>query len=310
MISGKKKQTMNGNGQEMRRKRERRRRDEGRGKGGTNQNPMIKLNGRRVLEHVPPPRIALVGASRVSGIVEFGEGRNDAFSHVGELVVDQAGVEAGDEGACEGGKRKGEREGGEEGRETRQFSLQVSLSLFRVLLSEDLSPVIQKDKKKTKSQLTRNSREQHQPRQRPSSPPERVPPLQTLHHLLHHHASLRMSQVPFLPRGKSGVHHSNVEGEGGSEMSGEAVLGHSRGRVGSVRKVFGVETGGDHVPSEGSLRTPETRSERVRKRGFEERKREKKKRDENEERTWNPIPPASPTTLNRSLTESLPLAAK
>ena len=49
------------------------------------------------------------------------------------------------------------------------------------------------------------------------------------------------------------MHHSNVEDESCSEMSGKSVLRDTRSGVGSRGKMFGVEAGGNHVPAEGSL---------------------------------------------------------
>lgn len=70
------------------------------GGGGTHKHAVIKLDRRRVLEHVAPPSVRAVHLAGISlGVVELRKGRNDALAHLGELIVDQAGVETSDEGA-------------------------------------------------------------------------------------------------------------------------------------------------------------------------------------------------------------------
>ena len=101
---------------------------------------MVELNGRRVLKHVPPPGIALVVSSSVSGIVEFRERRYDPFSHVGELVVDESSIESGDEGTCEGRERVEER-----GKEGKREGGDASVPISSVQISK--SPALQSSKK-------------------------------------------------------------------------------------------------------------------------------------------------------------------
>lgn len=72
--------------------------------GGGGEHPVIKLRGRRVLEHVAPPEIGAVGTVRVEGAEHLLDGRNEAGAHARELVVDESGVEARDETAGHGGE--------------------------------------------------------------------------------------------------------------------------------------------------------------------------------------------------------------
>jgi hypothetical protein len=75
--------------------------------GKTDEDSMIELDGRRVLEHVTPPAVREVRSAGITGwVVELRERRDDTLPHLRELVVDQASIESGDEGACRTRKGK------------------------------------------------------------------------------------------------------------------------------------------------------------------------------------------------------------
>src|SRR3954471_6828319 len=61
---------------------------------------MIKLHRRRVLQQVPPPRIAAILFLCIVTIEQLIGRRDETTSHGRELVVHQAGVETCYEGAC------------------------------------------------------------------------------------------------------------------------------------------------------------------------------------------------------------------
>lgn len=63
---------------------------------------MVHLDGARVLEHVAPPEVGAVVLAGVEVVPELGAGGRQADAHHGELVVNEAGVEAGDEAAGHG----------------------------------------------------------------------------------------------------------------------------------------------------------------------------------------------------------------
>ena len=83
---------------------------------------MVQLHETRVLARIAPDQIRAragvgggVGAgvgplARVEGVEQLAPRRRQAEAHVGEFVVDEAGVEAGDQSAGHGG---GEDEAGE-----------------------------------------------------------------------------------------------------------------------------------------------------------------------------------------------------
>ena len=73
---------------------------------------MIKLDENGVLEHVAPPQIGLVGHMAVEGVKHLTLWWEDVLAHPGEVVVDQAGVEAGNERAGHG---RGEDQSGQGG---------------------------------------------------------------------------------------------------------------------------------------------------------------------------------------------------
>lgn len=84
------------------------RHDSSEGCGG--QDTVVELDEDGVLEHVAPPQIRLVGHVAVEGIEHLALGWEDVLAHPGEIVVDQAGVEAGNERAGHG---RGEDQGGQ-----------------------------------------------------------------------------------------------------------------------------------------------------------------------------------------------------
>lgn len=90
--------------------------------GGGGEDAVVELDQARVLEHVAPPQVGRVFLARVELVPELGPGRRQAQAHLGELVVDEPGVEPGDEGARQDGGedkdgkgRNGAAEGGDGG---------------------------------------------------------------------------------------------------------------------------------------------------------------------------------------------------
>ena len=123
-------------------------RDDG-GEGCGGEDAVVELDEDRVLEHVAPPQVGLVGDVAVEGIEHLALGREDALAHPGEVVVDHSGVEAGDKGAGHGGcEDKGAESCCEaaEGSESRRLeSFESFQALFRVgkktVLTQDCEAV-------------------------------------------------------------------------------------------------------------------------------------------------------------------------
>lgn len=63
---------------------------------------MIELYEYRVLEHIAPPQVGVVGHVAVEGIEHLTLGWQDVLAHPGEVVVDHTCVKAGDKGAGHG----------------------------------------------------------------------------------------------------------------------------------------------------------------------------------------------------------------
>lgn len=79
--------------------------------GGDGEDTMVHLDGAGVLEHVAPPQVGAVLLAGVELVPELGPGRRQAEAHLGEFVVDEAGVEAGDEAARHDGEEDQAAEG-------------------------------------------------------------------------------------------------------------------------------------------------------------------------------------------------------
>lgn len=67
--------------------------------GGDGEDAVVELDEAGVLEHVAPPEVGAVLLAGVELVPELGLGRGEAEAHLGEFVVDEAGVEASDEAA-------------------------------------------------------------------------------------------------------------------------------------------------------------------------------------------------------------------
>jgi hypothetical protein len=59
---------------------------------------VVKLDERRVLEHVAPPKIRLIWDVAVKGIEKFLLGWSETKTHPWELVVDQTSIETSNQG--------------------------------------------------------------------------------------------------------------------------------------------------------------------------------------------------------------------
>lgn len=61
------------------------------------QDPVIKLDETGVFKHVAPPKVRTIFLARVEFVEQLGLGRSIAKTHLRELVIDEAGIEAGDQ---------------------------------------------------------------------------------------------------------------------------------------------------------------------------------------------------------------------
>lgn len=61
---------------------------------------MVKLDGGRVLEDVPPPEVGLVVCLGICRVEELVRGRCKAPTHERELVVEKTGIQSSNEGTC------------------------------------------------------------------------------------------------------------------------------------------------------------------------------------------------------------------
>lgn len=67
----------------------------------THEDSVIELDRGRVLEHVPPPAIGLLGVAGVEVGEELFGRRDEVAAHEGEVVVYESSIEACDEGSCD-----------------------------------------------------------------------------------------------------------------------------------------------------------------------------------------------------------------
>lgn len=70
--------------------------------GRDGQDSVIELDETGVLQHVAPPEVGVILLAGVELVPQLRLGRRVAKTHLGELVVDEAGIEAGDQGARHG----------------------------------------------------------------------------------------------------------------------------------------------------------------------------------------------------------------
>lgn len=66
------------------------------------QDSVIELDETGVFKHVAPPEVGAILLARVEFVEQLGLGRSVAKTHLGELVVDETGIETGDQGAGHG----------------------------------------------------------------------------------------------------------------------------------------------------------------------------------------------------------------
>lgn len=73
-------------------------------KGRDGHDSVVELHGAGVLEHVAPPQVRVVFLAGVELVPQLRLWRGEAETHLGEFVVDEAGVETGNQATRHGSK--------------------------------------------------------------------------------------------------------------------------------------------------------------------------------------------------------------
>lgn len=71
-------------------------------KGRDGHDSVVELDGAGVFEHVAPPQVRAVFLAGVELVPQLRLGRGETEAHLGEFVVDEAGVETGDQATGHG----------------------------------------------------------------------------------------------------------------------------------------------------------------------------------------------------------------